>query len=148
MRRAVTFIELTFVMVILGVLTGLGFGFIKTNTAYRDGEAILLKLKQARYKAMGYEGKLDEESDKGCVALTSQALSDSKNQAGGYQIKSNIKSDASIICFDSLGRPHDENSTALDTLMRAPLDIFLEYGNENCTVRVFQQSGYAIIACD
>ena len=150
MRRAVTFIELIFVMVILGVLTGLGFGFIKTNTAYRDGEAVLLKLKQARYKAMGHEGLLPDLS--GCVELNENGLSDPVSQTGGYQLKSDINASwadgETWLCFDSLGRPHKGQNDNLGTLLAAPFEIDLGYGNQNCTVRVYQQSGYAIIACD
>lgn len=150
MRSAVTFIELIFVMVILGILTGLGFGFTKTDTTYRDGEAVLLKLKQARYKAMGHEGLLPDLS--GCVELNKNGLDDPVSQTGGYQLKSAISTSwtdgETWLCFDSLGRPHKSQSSGLGTLMRAPLEIYLDHGGQNCTIVVFQQSGYAIIACN
>ena len=150
MRKAVTFIELIFVMVILGILTGLGFGFTKTDTTYRDGEAVLLKLKQARYKAMGYEGLLPDL--KGCVELNKNGLNDPVNEAGGYQLKSLISSSwtdgQEWLCFDNLGRPHKGQDNGLASLLKAPMEIYLDYGSKNCTIVVFQQSGYAIIACN
>jgi prepilin-type N-terminal cleavage/methylation domain-containing protein len=150
MRRAVTFIELIFVMVILGILTGLGFGFTKSDTTYRDGEAVLLKLKEARYKAMGYEGLLPDFSD--CVELNQNGLNDPLNQAGGYQLKSTISlpwtDGEEWLCFDNLGRPHKGQDSGLDSLLGAPMEIDLYHGDKNCTIVVFQQSGYAIIACN
>ena len=142
--KAFTLIELIFVIIIIGIISGVGFSMQKSDYAYRDGEYLLLKLKEARYKAMGFEGKLDE----GCIELNANSIQTNElNEVEAYKFRSSIDSNMTDICFDYLGRPHFEDNVDLDTLLQNKKDIILSYNEKSCTVMVYPLSGYGIIAC-
>jgi len=148
MRHAFSLIELIFVIVLIGVISGIGFYMSRPDYARQDAQYTLLKLKEARYRAIGYDA-LDSS---GCVTLTKAALSNS-DEAPRHEIKNEpvityTQNPAiTTICFDSLGRPHDGHSIALATLIQTELTIMFQNSDKNSTIRVFPQSGYAIIPC-
>ncbi|MBN2869499.1 MAG: type II secretion system protein [Campylobacterales bacterium] len=148
MKRAFSLIELIFVIVLMGVLTGIGFYYSRPDSTRQDAQYTLLKLKEARYRAIGY----DAESPSTCVILTKEALS--SNEPPKHEIRSAVSviypPDPALdsVCFDSLGRPHGGDSTTLDTLMRSPVDILFKNGDKNTTIRLYPQTGYAIIPCN
>lgn len=144
-RNAFSLIELIFVIVLLGVLSGIGFYMSKPDHARQDAQFTLLKLKEARYRAIGY----DALSAAGCVTLTQPALS--SNETPRHEIKSLISlSDptATILCFDGLGRPHNGNNITLSSLLPNNLTITFTSGDKNATIRVYSGTGYAIIPCN
>lgn len=146
MRYAFSLIELIFVIVLIGVLTGIGFYMSRPDYARQDAQYTLLKLKEARYRAIGY----DALNTTGCVTLTPTALS-SSDEAPRHDIKSTMTitpNTVSTVCFDALGRPHDGNSIALGTLMQTEVTILFQNSDKNSTIRVFPQTGYAIIPCN
>ena len=151
-----TLIELIFVIILMGVLTGIGFYMSQPDATKQDAQYTLLKLKEARYRAIGYETGNTNCSDGGWITLTQTALSTAtdNNDSMHREIKSLISPDSTILtngsktlCFDSLGRPHDGNSTSLVSLIRNPLDINFIKSDKNTTIRLFPQTGYAIIPC-
>ncbi|MDD2265919.1 prepilin-type N-terminal cleavage/methylation domain-containing protein [Sulfuricurvum sp.] len=144
MRSAFTLIELIFVIVLIGVLTGIGFYMSRPDYTRQDAQYTLLKLKEARYRAMGN----DTLDPSGCVTLTPSALS--SDDAPKHEIKSAITMTPNVttVCFDAKGRPHDGNSVTLDTLIHSPLNIFFNNGDKNSTIRLFSGTGYAIIPCN
>lgn len=149
-KHAFTLIELIFVIIIMGILTGIGFYLSRPNYAKQDAQYTLLKLKEARYRATGYEGQNTNCSEGGWITLDKAALNSASDNQGSthHEIKSEIKiSDNTIttICFDSLGRPHDANNTALSTLLQQPIDINFTNNDKNSTIKLFPQSGYATI---
>lgn len=152
MKKAFTLIELIFVIVIIGIIAGVGFSMISPQYNLRDGEFLLLKIKQAKFKAMNYEGQKNST----CIALTRESLNnneknDTKNQSP-YKFHSIVNSSVNNLCFDSQGRPHNGNSyngenVRLDTLMHDILDINLVNNGKSCVIRVYPLTGYGIISC-
>ena len=148
MRHAFSLLELIFVVVLIGIISGIGFYMNQPDYTRQDAQYTLLKLKEAHYRAIGYDA-LDPS---GCVTLTKEALS-SSNEDPRHEIKTDPimtypqNPIITTICFDSLGLPHDGNSTALDTLIQTELTIMFQNNDKNTTIRVFPQSGYAMIHC-
>lgn len=142
-RNAFSLIELIFAIVLIGVLSGIGFYMSRPDYARQDAQYTLLKLKEARYRALGY----DALDNAGCVTLTQAALSD--NDAPKHEIKSTITLTPNVttVCFDGTGRPHTGNSVTLNTLIQSELNIFFQNGDKNSTIRLFSGTGYAIIPC-
>ncbi|MDP1785419.1 MAG: hypothetical protein Q8K81_08365 [Sulfuricurvum sp.] len=150
MRNALSLIEFLFVIVLIGMLSGIGFYLSQPDYARQDAHYALLKLKEARYRAIAYQSPNDSGIEEGCVTLTKEALSD--NEAPTHEIKSDsittTPNSITTVCFDNLGRPHDGNSTQLDTLIDTKVDIVFKYtsnSDKNTTILLFQQSGYVII---
>lgn len=151
-----TLIELIFVIILMGVLTGIGFYMSQPDVTKQDAQYTLLKLKEARYRAIGYETEDSNCSNGGWITLTKTALSTASdnNDSMHREIKSDdplmtpaLTNADKILCFDSLGRPHDGNTTSLGSLLWSPLDINFTKGDKNTTIRLFPQTGYAIITC-
>ncbi|OHD90102.1 type II secretion system protein [Sulfuricurvum sp. RIFCSPLOWO2_12_FULL_43_24] len=143
-KHAFSLIELIFVIVLIGVMSGIGFYMSRPDYARQDAQYTLLKLKEARYRALGYDA-LDSA---GCVTLTQAALSD--NETPKHEIKSTITLTPNIttVCFDGMGRPHNANSVTLNTLLPNELNINFKNGDKNATIRLFSGTGYAIIPCN
>lgn len=152
-KYAFTLIELIFVIILMGVLTGIGFYMSQPDATKQDAQYTLLKLKEARYRAIGFESPDSYGVDGGCVILNDGNLSN--NEVPKHEIKSKtITYDTTILtdvnqtlCFDALGRPHDGNSTTLGSLIRSDLSILFKDGDKNTTIHLFPQTGYAIIQC-
>lgn len=149
MKKAFSLIELIFVIVLIGVLSGIGFTMSRPDYTRNDAQYALLKLKEARYRALGYDTGNGSSAPQGCVTLTKAALSN--NEPPKHEIKSTIAPitglTTAMICFDALGRPHDGNSTALSTLIPSDLNILFSHADKNSSIRIYRQSGYAIIPC-
>ena len=143
-RNAFSLIELIFVIVLIGIMSGIGFYMSQPDYARQDAQYTLLKLKEARYRALGY----DALDNAGCVTLTQAALSD--NETPQHEIKSTITLTPNIptICFDGMGRAHNGNSVTLNTLLPNELTINFQNGDKNATIRLFSGTGYAIIPCN
>ena len=146
MKRAFSLIELIFVIVLMGVLAGIGFYYSRPDPTRADAQYTLLKLKEARYRAIGYETEDSNCSDAGWVKLSKTSL-ENDGRRPRHDIKSTISPEGTIICFDHLGRPHEGNSTALSTLIHTKLDVVFKNGDKNTTIEVHPQTGYAIIPC-
>jgi len=146
MKKAFSMLELIFVIILMGVLSSIGFYMYRPNTALLDAQYTLLKLKEARYRAIGYSA-LDPS---GCVTLIKASLEEDTTTIR-HDLKSAITHTAhnDTICFDALGRPHDMGfSIDLSTLAHSPIDIvFTDFSDnqKSSTIRLFPQSGYAII---
>lgn len=154
-RNAFSLVELIFVIVLISLISGIGFYMSRPDYTRQDAQYTLLKLKEARYRALGY----DALDNAGCVTLTQAALS--SNETPRHEIKSTWDQiqvttyslgqhdlTDNIVCFDSLGRPHDGNSTTLSTLIQEPFSILFKHGDKNSTIRLFSGTGYAIIPCN
>lgn len=148
MKNAFSLIELIFVIVLMGVLAGIGFYMSRPDPTRTDAQYTLLQLKEARYRAIGYETEDENICSEGGWVQLAEASLENDGSISKHDIKSAISPDGLTICFDSLGRPHDENKTSLDSLLRVPLDInFTTKGGGKSTIRLYPQSGYAIIPC-
>ena len=152
-RNGFSLVELIFVIVLLGVLSSVGFYYSRPNYTRQDAQYTLLKLKEARYRAIGYETSDGSCSEKGWVQLTKNALS--SNETPKHEIKSQEPTISisltppNIICFDSLGRPHDGNNTNLSTIIQNDLNITFSSSNgEESNITLYSGTGYAIIPCN
>jgi prepilin-type N-terminal cleavage/methylation domain-containing protein len=144
MKHAFSLLELIFVIVLMGILTGIGFYYSRPDYSRQDAQYTLLQLKEARYRALG-NGVLSSDV---CVTLTASALSN--NPSPKHEIRSTITLNPpgmTTVCFDGLGRPHNGNSITLASLLRATGDITFTYAGKNSTIRLYPQTGYAIIPC-
>lgn len=156
MKKAFTLIELILVIVIIAILGGIGFSSMKSDYANKDGNFLLLKIKEARYKAIGFESRKPDGSS--CVVVTRAAINTLEaNATSPYKIRSNIEVTPALtndrLCFDSFGKPYNgnaydgANNMALTNLLHQNLTIKLTQGNDSCFIRVYSLSGYAIITC-
>ncbi len=152
MKNAFSLIELIFAIALIAIISGIGFTYTKGNYLQRDGEFILLKIKQARFNAIGND---DETNDKACVTLTKSAFENSAEQ-NPYLLHVNIKiksptnfNSEKKLCFDSLGRPYNGNiNSNLSNVIKNFVDVELSYLKNKCTIRVHPLSGYGIILCN
>lgn len=144
-RPAFSLLELIFVLVIMGVLAGVGFYLTRPDATRADAQFALLKLKEARYRALGY----DALTPQGCVELSVTSLESGPSPK--HDITSSLlpisAMSSQTLCFDAMGRPHDGNSTELSTLIRSPLELTFVKGDQNTTITLYPQTGYAIITC-
>lgn len=152
-NRAFSLIELIFVIIIIGVLSGISFYISQPEYTHQDAQYTLLKLKEARYNAIGYDGLKDDQ----CVILTKESLSSAESPA--HTIKSTIELGSvstsanpilhsianATVCFDALGRVHEGKDITLLSLVQSNSDIQFKNGDKNSTIRLFSGSGYAII---
>lgn len=146
-RYAFSLVELIFVIVLMGVLSGIGFYMSRPDPTRADAQYTLLKLKEARYRAIGYETGDGSCSEGGWVKLDTDSL---ENDGGTvkHEFKSTIFPGATVLCFDSLGRPHEGNNTFSSSLRHVPMDInFTAPGGKKSIIRLYPQTGYAIIPC-
>ncbi|MFZ5375587.1 MAG: prepilin-type N-terminal cleavage/methylation domain-containing protein [Campylobacterota bacterium] len=146
MKKAFSLLEFLFVIVLIGIVSGIGFYTYRSNNAYEDAQYALLRLKEARYRAIGY----DAVQPQGCVTLTEAGLEE--NTTSAHDVRSTITHTGrdDTVCFDALGRPHDMGySIALESLTHSPIDITFHNADEaresDVLIRLFPQSGYAII---
>ena len=155
-RNAFSLVELIFVIVLMGVLTGIGFYMSQPSYTKKDAQYTLLKLKEARYRAIGFETADGSCSEGGWIKFEEISLeNDSTNTK--HDIKSAITYDTSIltninktICFDSLGRPHDGNRSDFTApLLSSDLTITLsKSGDKDTNITLYCGTGYAIIPCN
>lgn len=158
-KTAFSLVELIFSIVLIGVLTGIGFYMNRSDPTRADAQYALIKLKEARYRAIGYESSTVLGANGGCMTLSKDALSNDVEPA--HKVKSEITITSVItydspaahslngneICFDGLGRPHEGNSVALNTLLNSDLNVTFNNTTYNTTIRIFPQSGYSAISC-
>jgi prepilin-type N-terminal cleavage/methylation domain-containing protein len=150
MKKAFTLLELIFVIVLIGVLSGIAFYMNRPDGTRSDAQYTLLKLKEARYRAIGDDTSNGTALANGCVTLTKTALSN--NETPVYTIKSSIPpilalSNEQTVCFDTLGRPHNGNSTTLNTLFTSDVNITFQSSTHTSEIKLYKQTGYAIITC-
>lgn len=152
-HRAFSLIELIFVIIIIGVLSGISFYLSRPEYTQQDAQYTLLKLKEARYNAIGYDGLKDDQ----CVILSKESLS--AEESPSHTIKSTIELSQistsanptlhtianATVCFDSLGRVHEGKDITLLSLVQSNSDIRFKNGDKNSTIRLFSGTGYAII---
>ena len=147
--KAITLIELIFVLIIIGILTSVGFYSAKPNYLLQDGIMVQKRLLQARYEGIMYNKQNFDNfisSKIGCVALDELNRSED-----GYRFHSSLEINDSLnpLCFDSFARPHksgDSNKTSLDTLVTQKSWLLsIRYNNKELKFFVLPESGYVII---
>ncbi len=150
MRRSFTLIELIFVVVIIGILAGVAGSMFKDNYLRNDADFIILKIRQAQYKGIGYEhngfGLQNSVADyeNGCIKLEKSALQESAGSGNaGYSLHVDAFDEGSL-CFDAKGRPHDGDFT-FDKLLTDKKTINLSFRGESRVIEIMPKNGFAII---
>lgn len=159
MKTAFTLLELIFVIVIVGILSGVAFYSFKPHYLRSDINFVLMKLEQTRYEAMGYDKSLpaaDTNLSIGCITVAD--LSDTNNtktNATPYKFhadfdasKSSISS-SDTICFDTFGRVHtgiDANKATLSTLSSDDINLTYIYNGKEGNLSIDHLTGYIHIS--
>lgn len=155
-KKAFTLIELVFVIVIIGIITGVGLNSFKTNYLLNDTNFIALKIKNAQFSGIGYShldfaGTLSSETNNsvGCIKIEKFSLEESatnKNEVN-YKLHVTLNPTDTTICFDSKGRPHDGNFTDdfNANLLSSQKIITLEYRGKERNITIQPITGYVIV---
>ncbi len=137
MKRGVSLVELVFVLVIVGILSGAALYSFKPRYLQDEANYLLMKILEAKYQGINYDKRLatpDTNRSIGCIELTKEALKAS------YKFHSQIAQDFGVLCFDRYGRGWKGNRELQKTTL-----VELRYGKKRATLILLPQSGYVII---
>ena len=151
-RTAYTLLELIFIVVIIGILSGVAFYSFKPNYLKDDAAKVLMQLEATRYQAIGYDKALNNLGSPdyltGCIDLTqmdkdSTALNGSTDYKFHSTITAKTTSGTSVdtLCYDKFGRIYDgtqdNNATDIEqSLINNDINITLFYPTPNDSVAI------------
>ncbi len=148
-KKAYTLIELIFVIVIIGILSGVGFYYFKPHYLQNDYDFVKLKLNTVRYEGLNYDKRVPSETMNysiGCIAkddlLSADGTIDKHYKAHALLT---LTPDESVLCFDVFGRLYngtDGNKTTQSSRLSQNLIIQLNYNNEEKNITIDCLSGY------
>ena len=142
-KEAFTLLELIFVVMLIGILSGIGFYSFKPHYLRNDINFVLMKLEETRYQGMDYDkSRLSSGDSTGCISI--DALNKSDDAA--YKFHSTLKNRPfEVLCFDTLGRDHngtqDSNTTTIDSLVHQNLTLVYGYNGEEANISIDYLSG-------
>jgi len=144
--KAFSLIELTFVIIIMGVLTFSALKFIPDNTLANDKKMLKLKIMQKKLNALGY--KKIGFNDYVCITFDREYLNNedkNSNKKMYYTLKSNINVyglKGNRVCFDNFGRIYDnEIDINLKNLINDFVIIKLTYKNSEENITLYPLMG-------
>jgi len=144
--KAFTLIELIFVIVLMGILTFIGFSFLPDNTLNDDTKALKNLINLKITNALSYEANMSDENDKKrvCITFDKNYLNNEENSSRiKYFFKADINSTVSTVCFDKFGRPFENNVDGEDqNLLDENVIITLKYKNKEKNITIHKQTGY------
>jgi prepilin-type N-terminal cleavage/methylation domain-containing protein len=146
-----TMVELIFVIVVIGILSYVGSGYMPNNRLSNDTKFLLLKIRETQKNAIGYDGAnfgenpwSSKEENTTCIDLNTTILEQEdrdRNEQKPHRFSSDLNvSGNNRLCFDEYGRPYQEGRLLLQNL-----DMNLTYKAEYRTISVLPMSGYVII---
>jgi len=153
-KKAFTLIELVFVIVIIGIITGVGLNSFKTNYLLNDTNFIALKIKNAQFSGIGYShldfgGGVSSTDRTGCIEINKTSLEENATNPHkvNYKLHVTLNPTDTTICFDSKGRPHDGNFTDdfNANLLSSQKIITLEYRGKERNITIQPITGYVIV---
>ncbi len=132
MKNAYTLVELIFVIVIIGILSGVGFYSFDPHYLRNDAHMIAMKIEQTRYQAIHFDKSFGEENSSiGCIDIVNLKNAQSTIDQN-YKFHSDISPESGSICFDIFGRLSDESIN----------DLNISYQNKKVTLHILKNSGY------
>jgi prepilin-type N-terminal cleavage/methylation domain-containing protein len=143
-KKAFTLLEIVFVLVIIGIMAGVGSSSFRSNYLLDDASYISLKIKEAQFDGIGVEhlnfggGVNNSIGDKGCIELEKSAL-----ENAGYTLHVD-DFDEGIICFDSKGRPHEDDFDG--DLLLSKKTITLNHNSKEKIITIEPITGYTYIS--
>ena len=147
MKRAVTLVELVFVIVIIGVLLYIGVYSFKPKYLLNDTRYVYMKILQTKYEGINYDKSWQSTTNGiGCIDLRLASLQ-SAGKEDHYTFHASISNTLDTLCFDRYGRAHaDDNATTASSLITSKQRIItLSYKHEEINISVLPKSGYVII---
>lgn len=149
-KKAFTLIELIFVIVIIGIMAGVASTSFKTNYLLDDTNFIVAKIKEAQFLGIGYEhldfggNSLGVDFNSGCIDINNTVLEESATNANEVDYKLHVDDfDYGIICFDSKGRPHNNDFDG--TLLTTQKKFTFKYADKEREIIIEPITGYIII---
>ena len=150
MKKAFTLVELIFVIVILGILSGAAVMSIPDNHLYSDINFITAKIKQKQMDAFLYDpydfndpSWRDSYHDRSCIDTATLKNDEQQSlSAKKYQLKSTIT--AKKICFDALGRPFIDDYK-LNHFIKSPILLDITYKSTTRKLKIMPYSGSIMI---
>ena len=150
MKKAFTFIELIFVIVIMGIMASVASSSFRSNYLLNDTNFIALKIKNAQFLGIGYEhldfgGGVSSSDRTGCIKINKSKLEENatnKNELN-YKLHVTLSPSDTTICFDSKGRPHDKDFNG--TLLTSQKIITLSYNKKENNISIEPITGYVIV---
>lgn len=149
-KSAFTIIELVFVIILIGILTSVGFSFLQDNRLLNDTDFLVMKIKEKQRNAIGnditgFDVPWSVENNTTCMDFNMAILEqEDRNSPNPYQFTSDISvinSTNSTVCFDEFGRPYQSGQ-----LLMNKIDVNISHNhNEYKTISVQPMSGYVII---
>lgn len=150
-----TLLELIFIIVIIGILSGVAFYSFKPNYLHDDTANVLMQLEVAHYQGIDYDKAINAlgnyDSSNGCIDLTKMdrnttLLSNTRD----YKFHSSITitpENLNILCFDKFGRTfdgeQDDNTTDIErSLLHNDTNITLTYRNKQISILIDHKSGH------
>ncbi len=149
-KKAYTLVELIFVIVIIGILSGVGFYSFKPHYLQNDYDFVKLKLNTVRYEGLNYDKRISSlgnvDYSIGCIAkddlLSADGTIDKQYKA---HAKLTLNPNEDTLCFDTMGRLYngtDNNKSTLHSRLQQNLIIQLQYNNEENNITIDYLSGY------
>ncbi|NOX16359.1 MAG: hypothetical protein GXP61_10135 [Epsilonproteobacteria bacterium] len=144
---AFSMVELIFVIILVGILSYIGSGFLPDNRLLNDTNFLTMKIKETQKNAISYDINAfskpwSKTSDFTCIDLNTTNLEqkDSHSQKP-HEFSSTLSVDGNkTLCFDSYGRPYQS-----ERLLLKNLDMNLTYKDQHKSISVLRVSGYVII---
>ena len=154
--KAFTLIELIFVIVIIGIMTGIGITSFKPRYLMDDINFIQNKIKEVQFLGIGYEHnnfgseEVNPDFNNGCIKIDKNSLNEDANNTNqiSYHLHVDITvadGGSDIICFDSKGRPHIDNFKK-STMLKNKKIFQFRYQNKEKNITIEPITGYIILS--
>jgi len=153
-KNAFTLIELIFVIVIMGIMAGIASTSFKPTYLIDDSNFIIAKIKETQFLGIGYEhlsfGGTSSgfDASSGCIEIRKSSLEENATNQNeiNYKIHSVLSGELNNtkICFDSKGRPHEDNFDG--ALLTTSKILTLKYSEKERNITIEPITGYVILS--
>jgi prepilin-type N-terminal cleavage/methylation domain-containing protein len=134
MKQGFTLLELIFTIVIMGVLTFVGFYVYKPNYTQNDANFVLMEILKSKYS--GLNGNID---DINLSCVYKEKIEEEANSSN-YNFRSSVVMNGKL-CFDGYGRPLVDG-----VVLSSEYNITIKYANKEINISVYPKTGYAKVS--